>query len=330
MKVSIIIPFYNVEDYIERSLKSALNQLYSDIEVILVNDFSTDQSLEKVEKIVASSSRISCVKIVQHAQNKGVAAARNSGIDNSTGDYIYFLDSDDELPISAIADLVAAAGEDKPDIVIGDYEVIGKNKSDYISVKVNCRDIEGKGAVLNSFLSRQWNDGTANKLESRKMIIDYRIRFYEGIVHEDILWSFEIALYAHSLKYCHKVTYYYHIRSGSITQSISDRNFSSLVIVMERMVNLALDKCLYQTQPELLNYFANLRIYLLKQMVECNMPTVYIKTKIDDVNNLFSSKYFRLSSSLYSFGSNVKVFLYHLPIPLTISLVRLFFYISKR
>ena len=195
MKVSIIIPFYNVEDYIERSLNSALNQSYDDIEIILVNDCSTDHSLEKVEKIVASSRRLSYVKLVQHAQNRGVAAARNSGVDNSTGDYIYFLDSDDEIPVSAIADLVAAAGEGKPDIVIGNYEVIGGNKSDYISIKANCRDIEGKGAVLSSFLSKQWNDGTANKLESRQMIVNNRIRFYEGIVHEDILWSFEISLH---------------------------------------------------------------------------------------------------------------------------------------
>lgn len=329
MRVSIIIPFYNVEDYIERSLKSALSQSYGDIEIILVNDCSTDQSLEKVEKIVASSSRFSCVKLVQHTQNKGVAAARNSGVDNSTGDYIYFLDSDDELPISAIADLVATANEGKPDIVIGDYEVIGGKKSDYILLDDHNDNVSGPRKVLNSFLSRKWYDGTWNKLESLSLINKYNIRFNEGIVHEDVLWSFEISLHAQSLSYCHKVTYHYYIRSGSITQSMSEKNFNSLVIVLKSMVQTSLSNMLYNTQPELLNYLANLRMYLLKSMIRNHMHSEFINSRKMEINSLFANSCFNIFSRKYSCVSRMKVLLYYMPTSISIYVVRLLISIKK-
>jgi glycosyltransferase involved in cell wall biosynthesis len=329
MLISIITPFYNVESYIIKSLTSALNQSYNNIEIILVDDASTDSSLAVVHKILDESEHGKCVKIISHEHNRGVAAARNTGIENSTGDYIYFLDSDDELPVNAISDLVSVAENGNSDIIIGDYDVLGGNKSDYISIDSTTDNVLGSQKVLNSFLLRNWNDGTCNKLVSLKLIDKYHIRFQEGIVHEDVLWSFEISLHAQSLSYCHKVTYHYYIRSGSITQSMSEKNFNSLVVVLKSMVQTSLSNMLYNTQPELLNYLADLRMYLLKSMIRNHMSSEFIDSRKMEVNSLFDNSCFNIFSRKYSCVSRMKVLLYYMPTSISIFLIRLLISIRK-
>ena len=105
-KVSIIIPVYNVVDYIERCWKSVNAQTYSDIELIFVDDCGTDESISKLETLISEGSRFP-VQIIKHKKNRGLSAARNTGIEASSGDYVYFLDSDDDLVPSCIEELVA-------------------------------------------------------------------------------------------------------------------------------------------------------------------------------------------------------------------------------
>ena len=97
MKVSIIIPVYNVSLYIERCIKSVMSQTYQDIECILVNDATPDDSIAIAERLIADYNGTIQFRILNHEHNKGQSTARNTGIDASTGDYLYFLDSDDEI-----------------------------------------------------------------------------------------------------------------------------------------------------------------------------------------------------------------------------------------
>ena len=97
MKVSIIVPVYNVAKYIERCLLSVLNQTWQDLEVILVNDCTLDDSMEIARRVVASHPRGTVVRCLEHEENRGLSAARNTGISASVGDYLYFLDSDDYI-----------------------------------------------------------------------------------------------------------------------------------------------------------------------------------------------------------------------------------------
>ena len=97
MKVSIIIPVYNVSPYIERCIKSVMNQTYQDIECILVNDASPDDSIDIAKLLIENYDGPIQFQILSHGHNRGLSAARNTGIDASTGDYLYFLDSDDEI-----------------------------------------------------------------------------------------------------------------------------------------------------------------------------------------------------------------------------------------
>ena len=99
MKVSIIIPIYNVESYIANCLHSVFNQTYKDLEIILVDDCGTDKSMNIAMESINKYKSSFYIKVIHHKENKGLSAARNSGIKEATGDYIYFLDSDDTYPI---------------------------------------------------------------------------------------------------------------------------------------------------------------------------------------------------------------------------------------
>ena len=120
MKVSIIIPVYNVGDYIEDCLRSVIRQVYSgDIECIIVDDCGTDNSIALAERLMASYKGPIQFIILHHQHNRGLSAARNTGIDVAQGDYIFFLDSDDELTDDSIATLTKPLETERYDVVLG-------------------------------------------------------------------------------------------------------------------------------------------------------------------------------------------------------------------
>lgn len=106
IKVSIIIPIYNVSDYVKRCMKSVMHQSYDNIECIVVDDCSPDDSIAKCEKMIADYHGPINFTILHHQCNRGLSAARNTGTDAATGDYILYLDSDDELTSDCIEKLV--------------------------------------------------------------------------------------------------------------------------------------------------------------------------------------------------------------------------------
>ena len=106
MKVSIIIPIYNVESYIANCLHSVFNQTYKDLEIILVDDCGTDKSMDVAKEIIRKYKNDFHIIIEHHTYNKGLSAARNTGLKKSTGEFIYFLDSDDTISNDCIERLM--------------------------------------------------------------------------------------------------------------------------------------------------------------------------------------------------------------------------------
>ena len=129
MKISIVVPVYNVEAYIEDCLKSVAAQTYKgEIECIIINDCTPDNSCAVIEHFVKEYNGPIEFKLLHHTVNRGLSAARNTGIDVATGDYIYFLDSDDEITPDCLEHLAAPLAENAYDFVIGNYTTIGSNK----------------------------------------------------------------------------------------------------------------------------------------------------------------------------------------------------------
>ena len=124
-KVSIIVPVYGVEKYIERCAVSLFEQTYPNVEYVFVNDATPDKSIEVLQEVITRyPSRQRDVRIVNHPQNKGLSAARNTGLDNCIGEYVWHVDSDDYIALDAVEKLVATAEQHKADVVIFDVNIV--------------------------------------------------------------------------------------------------------------------------------------------------------------------------------------------------------------
>ena len=265
LKISIIIPVYNVSLFIERCLLSVVEQRHEALEVILVDDASPDDSMEKARRFLSGYPKLD-YKIVTHPQNKGLSAARNTGVKHSTGAYLYFLDSDDALPENAIAILADKAIADRPDFVMGDMRIVGGEGLRFPLLKLECQTLCG-AEILHSFLRKEWCEMACNKLIDRRLFDVEHCWFYEGIVHEDNLWSFYLACKSERMSVCQEVTYVYYIQPQSITRKKSMRNIDSLCIVLETIINESRGITDRQTRSLLCRYLWNLKIYFRKSLL---------------------------------------------------------------
>ena len=290
-KVSIIIPVYNVSQYIERCLLSVINQTYKDIEIILVDDASPDDSIIKVRRIMKLYPDKN-ISIVTHTKNKGPSAARNLGVKSSVGDYIFFLDSDDVIPEEAITLLVKKASLYQVDVVMGDMDVINASSKRYPSLNLQERDILYGNEILKSFLQKRWYEMPWNKLVKRELFFQNDCWFYEGIVHEDNLWAFQIARNSNSMAICKQLTYLYCINPQSITYKLSKKNFDSLYVIIDKILeeyNSIKDE---ETRYLLCVYLWKLRIFFLKKIIESGLNKDYIHIIYEQISSLFSHKLF--------------------------------------
>lgn len=211
MLVSIIIPMFNVAPYIERCLRSVAAQTYRHIEVVLIDDCSTDNTMQKAQSIVTELNRDGIKYVfIQHERNSGAATTRNSGIRQATGDYIYFLDGDDEITPNCIELLVAPMLLANYDFTIGDYEEDGGiSGCQHLGFEGSC---EG---VLEAY-SKGWvNAMPVNKLINLSFLRNNELYFRDGLLFEDEIWSFQLVCKARCIYGIKAPTYLYHIRKDS-------------------------------------------------------------------------------------------------------------------
>ena len=290
-KVSIIIPVYNVSQYIERCLLSVINQTYKDIEIILVDDASPDDSIIKVRRIMKLYPDKN-ISIVTHTKNKGLSAARNTGVRFSTGDYLFFLDSDDAIPENAIMYLVKKMCQNPVDLVVGTIDIIGASSKKFPSLKLSDEKIWNGSEVLNSFLKKEWYEMAWNKLINKKLFFQKNCWFQEGIVHEDNLWSFQIARESYTMIVCEQPTYLYYIRPQSITQKKTEKNFDSLYVIITKILEEANTIKEKKTLYLLCEYLWNLRLYFLKNLIKSNLSGDYICSIYKRIDSVYSHKLF--------------------------------------
>lgn len=225
MKISIIIPIYNVEKYIERCINSVLGQTYRNLELILINDCTPDQSMDIVKRIINNSEKSKDfeIKYISHTTNKGIAATRNTGMKNVSGEYFFFLDSDDEITPDCIESMVTLAQKYKGvDLIQGDIVYTNNNKIKGI------RSVDSEYVADKSLIKKMmFNDGTCtysipnvvwNKLIRTSLVIENNMWFKEGIVAEDVYWLIMYWKYINSIAFNLKKTYlYFNDNPSSIT-----------------------------------------------------------------------------------------------------------------
>ncbi len=218
--VSIIVPVYNVEDYIQDCLNSILSQTYELIEVIVVDDGSTDKSGSLCDEFSQKDSRI----MVIHQCNKGLSGARNAGLALANGKYVTFVDSDDVISPFFIEILCSEI--DKSDIVCGDFCAVPegfKNTDEILTSEEFFKTVifSNKDAIREVYNNRFHGVDfiSCSKLYNASLFKDYNISFPEGKIHEDTFTTYKLFYFARKISYIDKKMYFYRQREGSITRS---------------------------------------------------------------------------------------------------------------
>ncbi len=220
LSVSIVVPVYNVEDYIEGCFKSIADQTYSgSMECLFVDDCGKDNSIQVLEGLIRSYTGPIEMRLLHHDQNKGLSGARNTGIENAKGDYLFFLDSDDQLYPNSISSLCdAAIKENMPDMVLGGYQV---NIPEHVinRYRYQYEVLDNKPHIIRGFLNGGLFCMAPNKLIRQDFIVKNQLYFKEGIIHEDNLWSFQAFHLAQKVVTIPQITYFYLVREDSIMTS---------------------------------------------------------------------------------------------------------------
>lgn len=221
ISISIVLPVFNVTDHIERCVQSVMSQSFPCTECIIVDDASTDDSIAKCEQLIDSYRGPIEFKILHHELNRGLSAARNTGTDAATSDYILYLDSDDELTPDCLEKLSQSVYDDASvEMVLGYYDYITNDhptvyNKQHLRRRVNINSLE---AVRNYFYN---NEGwfpiqVWNKLVKRDFLVRNHIAFIEGILFEDNPWTYSVFKYLSHLYIVPEITYHYYKRADSI------------------------------------------------------------------------------------------------------------------
>ena len=237
-KISVIIPVYNVEKYLSECLESIINQTFKDIEIICVDDGSTDGSSDILNRYSMKDKRF---KIITQ-KNLGISVARNKGIESANGDYIAFIDSDDYLLNTDYYEkLYTACEKHNADIAVASIIRGNERKSGYI-YKVEqekiATDYEKKLKICNvPELNFVWN-----KLYRRSNLLDSRIRFPEGYLYEDVFVTCKLLFCMDKLVSVPNVVYFYRKRRNSVIKNRSAKAKHDKLIAENEMYSFLKEK----------------------------------------------------------------------------------------
>lgn len=236
-EISVIVPVYNVENYLTRLLDSVKNQTFTNFEVILVDDGSTDRTGLICDKCIKSDARFSAI----HISNRGISNARNIGIQKATGNYIAFLDGDDWIEPTYFEELFSIISENNADISVVGF--IKRKDDGDTPINLPAVILTGKDALNQMGNSeRPWVGWPWGKLYKASVIKDNNILFDDSIsICEDSLFNVRFFQYAKKIVLSEKCLYNYRIRSSSVTRS-SYKDLEKLysrIIAFEKILSIA-------------------------------------------------------------------------------------------
>ena len=230
--ISVIVPAYNIENYLEKCISSILNQTYTDLEVLLIDDGSTDKTTSIADKLAERDSRIR----VFHIENKGVSNARNTALKNARGDYLSFIDGDDFIEPNLFEDAINAMNENGADAFMFEYFIDNDENSSKHYADSSCY------GVINDEKAIQYSIDVQNRFLWSKVIkkeLAKGILFNTDIIlGEDTLFICEVLSNANKVVYSNKAYYHYMIRTGSATNSVFNRKKLSGIDAYEGVVGL--------------------------------------------------------------------------------------------
>ncbi len=299
-KISVLIPIYNVEKYIERCARSLFDQTLQDIEYIFVNDCTPDNSINILNEVIKDfPAKRHQITILQHSENRGLAAARNTGVSAASGDYIIHCDSDDWVEPEIYEEMYMKAVENNSDIVLCDF-VREKHSYSKICKQYYCSiPHEHVKFILNHKVPVFcWNI-----LVKRSLYIENNLKWIEGIdMWEDLLMATKLFFFAKKLSYIDKPFYHYERRNlSSIATCISSNSLNQMVQAVQEIESFYKKQGAYQ---EFKNDINNLKIHIKYRHLKNGDDSVCI-----NAITLFSDLDCRIFSSSLEKRRKIKLWL---------------------
>lgn len=282
MKFSIIIPAYNVAQYIEECIESILNQDYDNYEIIVVDDGATDETPKILDEIASKSEKVRVI----HQKNGGLSAARNSGIEAASGDYILFLDGDDFWSEkSFLTEVNKKINEKNVDVVIYSYSYYYPDK--IIKKSLNLKDITGETEknYINLVKNELITAPAWNKCVKRNLFADGLLNFQVGVLSEDCLWCANLLKSIATYSVLDNSQYMYRQnRAGSITNVIKEKNV--LDILKSISIGLANKEEYSVEKQEALNIYFTISYISILPFVHVYKDNLDIKKYLKDYEYL--------------------------------------------
>lgn len=258
--VSIIMPVYNAEQTIQKSVYSVLSQTYPCIELLLIDDASKDDSLSLLKKIETNNNTSKTIRIIHHQQNKGVAVARNTGLEHATGKYIYWVDADDWIEKNAIELLVEKVEKENLDIVGCNWYLSFlenerlMHQPDFVSPE------EGLKKLMHGIM--RWNLWLF--MTRRDLFQQNNIRFLPDMnMGEDMMVTIKLFALAQRVAYVDTPLYHYaQVNSESLTQIYSQKHIEEVTRNIEEVENFLSERKFHQIESGLLLHLLKLNIKL--------------------------------------------------------------------
>ena len=233
MRLSIVIPVYNVEKYIKKCLLSCAHQNIptDDYELIVVNDGSPDNSLQICKDILPAIKNMTIIS----QENKGLSGARNTGLKQASGDYIWFVDSDDWIEENCLKDIISTINKQQSDIFWLGHDVVSEgNVIDEFIPKKTVKPISGEDFYVDYLneLFYIWKF-----IYKREFLLKNKLAFYEGILYEDLEFTPRALHLAESCVTIPHIFYHYLMRDGSIINNFKIRNLENRFFILDRLVS---------------------------------------------------------------------------------------------
>lgn len=249
MKVSVVIPVFKVEQYIERCVRALMEQTLEDVEFLFVDDASPDGSMEIVRRVTAEYDRN--VRILVHEKNKGLPAARNTGLAAATGEYVYHCDSDDWPERTLLEKLVGAAESSGADFAYCDFCLSFADKERCMHQPSFSDTIE---MLEKGFLAGMLKYNVWNKLARRELYIDNGLRFPEGLTNGEDLTMVKVLRMASRVVHVPEALYHYNrTNDNAITKTYSGKHFTDIKANTDDVIRFLTEHPI--AHPEYLEYF---------------------------------------------------------------------------
>lgn len=242
-RISIVVPVYNVEKYLTQCIDSIIKQTYTDYEVVLVNDGSKDSSGKICDEY---SKKYDNIKVI-HKENGGLSSARNAGIQEATGEYVMFVDSDDYIyKTDCLEKLVEVINSSSGVIDLLQYKMVHyfENSDKYIKLKdynIN-NELSTTEKLEQMIADGTFSPSACDKLIKLSVIKDNNVYFEKGLLSEDIKWSLNLFLHINNLAVVNESIYVYRQqRKGSITNTVSRKSIESIYSIINYWTNYKFD-----------------------------------------------------------------------------------------